>query len=101
MYSTTGISDSSPRTGVENAFNFRDLYRRIRLFLRREGSVPLVAFRRSGDIYATDDAIRELFPENTHLMMADMARDRVLFWIARADLLAGIRGADESRFGLQ
>ena len=69
--------------GVENAFNFPGFVPAYIRPLFCEGKGPFRWVALSGDpedIYATDDAIRELFPENTHLMRwLDMARDRVAF----------------------
>ena len=69
--------------GVENAFNFPGFVPAYIRPLFCEGKGPFRWVALSGDpedIYATDDAIRELFPENTHLMRwLDMAQERVAF----------------------
>ncbi len=69
--------------GLENAFDFPGFVPAYIRPLFCEGSGPFRWVALSGDpedIYKTDDAIRELFPEKAHLMKwLDMAQERVQF----------------------
>ena len=69
--------------GVENAFKFPGFVPAYIRPLFCEGKGPFRWVALSGDpedIYATDDVIRSLFPDNKPLMRwLDMARDRIAF----------------------
>lgn len=69
--------------GLENAFDFPGFVPAYIRPLFCEGAGPFRWVALSGDpedIYKTDDAIRELFPEKAHLMKwLDMAQERVQF----------------------
>ena len=77
------IRAQAQKAGIENAFDFKGFVPEYVRPLFCEGKGPFRWVALSGDpedIYKTDDAIRELFPHDKHLMnWLDMARERVTF----------------------
>jgi urocanate hydratase len=77
------IRAQAEKAGVENAFDFKGFVPEYVRPLFCEGKGPFRWVALSGDpedIYKTDQAVRELFPEDKHLLnWLDMARERVVF----------------------
>jgi urocanate hydratase len=77
------IRAQAEKAGVENAFDFKGFVPEYVRPLFCEGKGPFRWVALSGDpedIYKTDQAVRELFPDDKRLMnWLDMARERVAF----------------------
>ena len=100
------IRDEARTGGYDRAFEFPGFVPAYIRPLFCEGLGPFRWVALSGDpedIAVTDAAIKELFPENTHLhKWIDAAQERVEFeGLPATDLLAGLRRTRQSRAALQ